>query len=212
MRNPSASHLSLRSYHPLHLLLQYHTLLTSSTYSNIQCLPPLHEQVLAEADKEHLHTVLAYIYGNSMYRVSEFVISCRQVKVAGEVYGSLLARSNRNAYIMARWSTGTAINTSITSPRPGVVLFYCIVNVLVKSSRPDATIRTETCQHILCKVNWFFQHEHHRYYGYPVEVWSEHFYPLHSGSYTCQCFELHPTVQLELYRQDLVEAVKKLCR
>ena len=30
-----------------------HTLLTSSTYSNIQCLPPIHEQVLAEADKEH---------------------------------------------------------------------------------------------------------------------------------------------------------------
>ena len=120
-----------------------------------------------------------------MYRVSEFVISCRQVKVAGEVCGSLLARSNRNAYIMARWSTGTAINTSITSPRPGVVLFYCIVNVLVKSSRLDTTIRTETRQHILCKVNWFFQHELHRYYGYPVEVWSEHFYPLHmySGSY-----------------------------
>ena len=100
----------------------------------------------------------------------------------------------------------------------GVILLY-IVNVLVKSSCHDTTIRTETHQHILCKVNWFFQHEHHRYYDYPVEVWSKHFYSFSSGSYmpvfriTSHCatlqvrFSVYTPTNLHEYAQTLPQSL-----
>ena len=155
-----------------------------------------------------------------MYRVSEFVISCRQVKVWQEKCTALywhVAIEMSIAY-MARWSTSNIYFNHMSKAWCGVILLY-IVNVLVKSSCHDTTIRTETHQHILCKVNWFFQHEHHRYYDYPVEVWSKHFYSFSSGSYmpvfriTSHCatvqvrFSVYTPTNLHEYAQTLPQSL-----
>ncbi len=98
-------------------------------------------------------------------------------------YGSQLAHSNRNACIMARWSTGSSIDPSSIRPRPGKVMFYLQVEVSLKANEFESTGKIECVEHFLCKVDWFKEHRYHNVFGYPVEVWSVDTHGVHSGSY-----------------------------
>ena len=81
----------------------------------------------------------------------------------GDLLGSCKSRSDRSAFILARWcKLGGTIDSSGGDLRPGVVDYFMKQNVKVSG------------QYVLCilaSVRWFQAHPSRHSLGAPVEVW-----------------------------------------
>ena len=88
----------------------------------------------------------------------------------GDLLGSCKSRSDRSAFILARWcKLGGTIDSSGGDLRPGVIDYFMKQNVKVSGQYAPC---------ILASVRWFQAHPSRHSLGAPVEVWCKDLFEL----------------------------------
>ena len=134
---------------------------TDSLYT---CCGPSSRDNLDAGDLVHLKRCYGAIFNgideDSVTPYFERFAACR---FNGDLLGSSKSRSDRSAFILARWcKLGGTIDSSGGDLRPGVIDFFMKQNVNVNG-------KYVSC--ILASVHWFQAHPSRHSLGAPVEVW-----------------------------------------
>ena len=88
----------------------------------------------------------------------------------GDLLRSCKSRSDRSAFILARWcKLGGTIDSSGGDLRPGVIDYFMKQNVKVSGQYAPC---------ILASVRWFQAHPSRHSLGAPVEVWCKDLFEL----------------------------------
>ena len=151
------------------------------------------------------------------YRIVHVSHLCHRfarVKLAGVLYPSKKARTDRNSYICAYWlgNDNISIDTA-TLCRPGCVQYYIRHNVILKSNMESPSV-----QMYLAYVTWYMPHPEKNYIVYPNTLWSPDTTPESEASFrpisriVCRCMqgELPMTFQERPYNNGTVIVINPI--
>ena len=119
----------------------------------------------------HLKKCYGAIFnGVEEYSVTPYFERFTACTFNGDLLGSCKSRSDRSAFILARWcKLGGTIDSSGGDLRPGVVDYFMKQNVKVSG-------QYVAC--ILASIRWFQAHPFRHSLGAPVEVWCKDLFEL----------------------------------
>ena len=128
------------------------------------CCGPSSRDCFDASDLCHLKQCYSAIFnGVDEDSVTPYFERFAACKFNGDQLGSSKSRSDRSAFITARWcKLGGTIDSSGADLRPGVVDFFMKQNVIVNGQYLSC---------ILASVHWFQAHPSRHALGAPVEVW-----------------------------------------
>lgn len=125
---------------------------------------------------------------NKVTHVGQLCRRFFRVKVAGTLYSSKKARTDRNSYICAYWLGGDdkSVNTE-TICRPGCVQYYIKQNVILDYN-------TSVTMYI-ANVQWYTTHPEKYYFLSPNTLWYPDYVPPSEASFmpisrmACRCMQ-----------------------
>ena len=164
---------------------------TELTYNNNIIVPigPMTEHALPDEPMEKVKAMYDIIFKN--HKVTHVSRLCRRfvrVKLAGTLYSSKKARTDRNSYICAYWlgDDDKSVNTE-TICRPGCVQYYIKQNVILDYN-------TSVTMY-LANVHWYATHPEKYYFLSPNTLWYPDYVPLSEASFmpisrmACRCMQ-----------------------
>ena len=136
----------------------------SCAESLFMCCGPSSRDCFDASDLCHLKQCYSAIFnGVDEDSVTPYFERFAACKFNGDQLGSSKSRSDRSAFITARWcKLGGTIDSSGADLRPGVVDFFMKQNGIVNGQYLSC---------ILASVHWFQAHPSRHALGAPVEVW-----------------------------------------
>lgn len=166
------------------------------TYDNSIIIPigPMTEHALTDELIEKLNDMYSIIFkDHTLTHVSRLCRRFVRVKVAGTLYSSRKARTDRNSFICAHWlgDDDKSVNTG-TFCRPGCVQYYIKQNVILD--------RNTSVTMYLANVQWYKKHPEKHYFLSPNTLWYSDYVQLSEASFmpisrmACRC--MHGEIEM----------------